>query len=70
MAAYVQPKGLAGAVKRERVAIWGAPGSARASLAAPSLKRNTRPVPLGASRQSSYFRGGTGGQGWPKAITK
>ncbi len=36
----------------------------------PVHERKARPVPLGVSRQSSDFRGGTVGQGWPKAIAQ
>ncbi|GLV94002.1 hypothetical protein Slala04_54560 [Streptomyces lavendulae subsp. lavendulae] len=67
MAAYVQPQGLADAVSQERVAIGRAPGFARAGQS-PVPGIWFRPVPLGVSRLSSYFRGGTGGQGWPEAI--
>ena len=45
-----------------------APRPCIATLPAPVM--DGRPVPLGVSRQSSYVRGGTVGQGWPKAIAQ
>ncbi|GLV87210.1 hypothetical protein Slala03_68990 [Streptomyces lavendulae subsp. lavendulae] len=43
---------------------------ARTSLRHPPLPLSPVTVLLGVSRQSLAFRGGTGCQGWPKAIAK
>ncbi len=46
------------------------PPTSRPSLAGPNVDRSPVSVLLGGSRQSLSFRGGTAGQGWPKAIAQ
>ncbi|GGQ31342.1 hypothetical protein GCM10010215_64400 [Streptomyces virginiae] len=70
MAAYVQPQELADAKPSGARSDWTRPGLRPRRAIAPSLKAETGPSLWGLPGSLSDFRGGTGGQGWPKAITK